>query len=126
MMELTGLSKKTICKYTKHYNDNTRQTSGLGRQCDIRDSPAKRVVEEVRAGVDDDRAPDTEEVMKILERAVEETSGRPKDKISRKWFNRQMERLGLDTKNAQHKSDARKEAERARTKSALCCKNLPA
>ena len=54
MMELTGLSKKTICKFTKHYKDNTPQTSGMGRQFDVRDSPAKRVVEEVRAGVDDD------------------------------------------------------------------------
>ena len=112
MQKLTGLSKQTICLYTKHYNDNTRQTSGMGRQFDLRDSPAKRVVEEVRAGVDDDRAPDEEEDIKLLERAAEETSGRPKDKISKKWVSRQIDRLGLGTKNAQHKSDARQEAER--------------
>lgn len=112
MRTLTGLSKQTICLYTKHYKEGTRQTSGMGRQSDLRGSPASRVVETVRDATADDRAPDREDLTRLLAEAVVDTSGHKKKKITRRWVNRYMNKLRLEPKNAQHKSDARQEAER--------------
>ena len=112
MQERTGLSKKTICKYAKVHKEGGNHTSGMGRQFDIGDSPARRVVQRVKEAVDEDRALDPVEVRELLIKAADESSRSRKKKISQEWVGNNIERLGLATKNGQDKPDARQEAER--------------
>jgi len=112
MIEATGLNKKTVRRYKSRYLKGERQSTGLGRQYDVADSPAKEVKEIVEKAVAEDRALDTQEVGELLAAAVEKTSGCKKNNVSRKWVKMTMERIGLETKNAQEKTNARQEAER--------------
>ena len=84
----------------------------MGRQFDIGDSPARRVVQRVKEAVDEDRALDPVEVRELLIKAADESSRSRKKKISQEWVGNNIERLGLATKNGQDKPDARQEAER--------------
>lgn len=112
MVDRTGLNWKTVQKYKRVYLEGGRQTIGLGRQFDVAESPAKAVKEAVKNALDDDEGFDTQEVGELLAAAAEATSGHKKEDVTRKWTIKTMNRLGMSTKNAQEKTNARQEAER--------------
>ena len=47
MMQVTGLGKNTIRKYQRYLKEGRPQAEGIGRQSEIRGSPARVIVEKV-------------------------------------------------------------------------------
>ena len=112
MMQVTGLGKNTIRKYQRYLKEGRPQAEGMGRQSEVRGSPARAIVKKVRKGREEGRSCGSDDITEMFIEAPKQSTGRKKDTLHREWVVCNLKKLNLTQKHAQEKSDARQEAER--------------